>query len=219
MSVPSWSLNFINISNQSIPLQELWRMGATKRKTINLLVQSDTQWSSWIMNDSFISAQPQWWANQRIGVQTGLSGLRFTHSRMDKSHSQCTGRCWGTWRSSAESDSIWQCAFSPPYHLPHLRSCYPFMPLHASPNMPHFSLLLSFQWMKGACCLSWLSAPLLQERVQCDSGVNFSSETGCMCKLCQDFLAADRVACHGAMTVSNISLWVLQNLNVYTTLN
>lgn len=208
--MPSRSLRFINISNQPIPLQEPRRMGAKKRKTINLSAQSDTHWKSHAMNDSFISAQPPRWASQRIGVQTGLSGLGFSHCSMDKCHSQRSGRCWRTWRCSfAESDSIWQCAFSPPYHPPRLRSS-----LHTtksavfavSPNTPHFSSLLSFQGTKRVSCLSSLSAPLSQEKVWCDSGVNFASESGSMCEICQGLLAADGVACHCALTVSNVHL-------------
>lgn len=168
-----------------------------KRKNINLSLQSDMQWKHCSTNDSFISPR---WAGLRIGVQTGSSWLCFSHNSMDKCHSQRSGRYWGTWRGSfAESDSIWQCAFSPPYWAssplfsPSLQTTKSAV-FVVSPNTPHFSSLLLSQWTCKAWCLSSLSAAALQGKVWCGSEVNFASETWCMCEPCQGILASAGVA-------------------------
>lgn len=173
---------------------QFW-IGAGKGKRINLSLQSDTQWKSLSTNDSFISALQLRWARQMIGVQTGSSGLRFSHRSMDKCHRQRSGRCWGAWRCSfGKSDRIWQCAFSPPHyprwllffpskHPPPLISSH--TPKSAvfvvSPNTPHFSSQLSSQRTRRAWCLSSLSVSLSLSLSVVLRLILPSSETWCMC--------------------------------------
>lgn len=109
-------------------------------------------WKRRTMNDSFISARLLRRAGQRIGVQTGSSGLRFSHCSVDKCHSQRSGRCWGTWRTFAGSDSVWQCAFSLPYHPPHLPLSFyttKSAMFAVGPNELHFFSLLHSQGTKS----------------------------------------------------------------------
>lgn len=114
-----------------------------KGKSINLSLQSDTEWESPCTNDSFISAKRLRWASRMIGVQTGSSSLCFSHSSIDKCQSQHSGRCWGAWRCSlGESDSIWQCAFSPPYPPSCFHPCHLNSPSHPSIPLNQHCLLL-----------------------------------------------------------------------------
>lgn len=156
--MPSWScLNSINISDQLIPPQELCWIGAKKgRASISPRRVTHSERATARMTASFQRSHRDGPVRGLVFRQ-GCLALHFSHSSTDKCHSQRSGRCRGAWHcSSGESDSIWQCAFSPSYHPPRLRSCHPntsLSSLHTtksavfavSPHTPHFSSLLSSQ--------------------------------------------------------------------------